>query len=265
MTRAAHGVLIAVPETAWAKGGAAIREAVTAASELRGFLEQRFPGARIELVAPEPGRPVTKAAVLDAFAAAHPAPGDLFVVLFFGHGLPADSAHPYQSWALTTEELTDVDLAGLLRQLPPDVDTVVISTCCYGRGFYYVGPRSPETGAWTRPLRMPSLRQLSRAFAMGVQDVVDAPMVCISAAGSGEAGDGIVLRAVAGQLLAEIQAAAEEGISYRDLDERFRRRRAAGHEFHVDARPADRLDQAVLATEVLPCARDGRAAGGAGR
>jgi len=38
-----------------------------------------------------------------------------------------------------------------------------------------------------------------------------------------------------------------------------------GREFYVDARPAERLDQVVLGTEVLRCARDDRAAGGAGR
>jgi len=53
--------------------------------------------------------------------------------------------------------------------------------------------------------------------------------------------------------------------TYGSLHETFRRKRFAGREFNVDARPAARLDRVVLGTEVLRCARDDRAAGGAGR
>ena len=252
MTRGARGVLIAVPETAWAKGGA-VEEAVPTAAELRAFLEQRFSDARIELVAPGPGRPVTKTAVFEAFEAARPAAGELFVVMFFGHGLPADDEYPYQSWALTTEELTDLDLAGQLQLLPDGVDTVVISDCCYGRGFLYAGPRKLELELGARAA--PVLRQLSRAFVTGLQGVVDSPMVCISAAGNGRESCGAVLRSAAPQLVNEIKAAAERGESYRALDEKFRRNRTSGRQFHVDARPAERLDQVVLGTEVLGWAR----------
>ena len=258
MTRGVCGVLIAVPETAWAKGSP-VKEAVSTAADLRAFLQDRFDDARIELVVPGPGRPVTRAAVLAAVEAARPAAGDLFVVRFFGHGLPADDKHPYQSWALTTEELTDFDLARQLDPLPGGVDTVVISNCCYGRGFLHVGPRAPALGTGAGPAHV--LRQLSRAFVTNLQSVGDAPMVCISAAGNGrENGGGAVLRSVATQLVDEIKAAAERGESYRALAERFGRRRAAGREFYVDARPAERLDQVVLGTEVLRGARDDGAA-----
>jgi hypothetical protein len=209
-------VLIAVPETAWAKRATPIRQAVPTAAGFHAFLERRFPGSAIELVAPAPGRPVTKAAVLAAFEAARPAPGELFVVLFFGHGIPATGAHPYRSWALTADELTGPDLAGELQALPAGVDIVVISTCCYVRGIDHAGP--------------------------------DVPMVCISAAGIDRVGGGIVLRSMAPQLVKEIEAAAERGETYGALEERFRRRRFAGREFRVDARPPERLDCVVLGT-----------------
>jgi len=40
------------------------------------------------------------------------------VVLFFGHGLPASDDHARGSWALAAEELTELELAALLRRLP---------------------------------------------------------------------------------------------------------------------------------------------------
>jgi hypothetical protein len=255
-------VLIAVPETAWSTGRVVVGAAVPTATALRAFLERRFPGAAIELVAPAPGRPVTKAAVLAAFEAARPAPGELFVVLFFGHGIPADAEHPYQSWALTAEELTDVELARQLQSLPAGVDTVVISNCCYGRGFLHAGPRSFDLGGAgadgaaaeaAEVVAAPSpaeLQQLSRAFAIGLQEAVDSPMVCISAAGNGVDTEGGVLNAVAAQLVNEVMAAAERGMSYGALDAKFRTRRHAGREFYVDARPPEHLHRIVLGTEI---------------
>jgi hypothetical protein len=125
--RRTSGVLIAVPESALARGGAMLAEAVPKVDAFGAFLEQRFPGAAIERVAPAPGRPVTRAAVCDAFAAARPAAGDLFVVLFFGHGVPASDRRRDRCWALTTEELGGADLSHHLGALPAGVDTVVIS------------------------------------------------------------------------------------------------------------------------------------------
>lgn len=213
--RGARGVLIAVPETAWAKGARRLEAAVSKAAELAAFLERRFPDGKFELVIPAPGHPVTRAAVLRAIEAARPAAGELFVLMFSGHGLPADAAHPSASWALCTEELTAIDLARQLQRLPAGVDTVVINDCCYGRGLYLAGVEP-------RP-----------------------PMVSISAAGE----DAIVLHAVAAELLSEIEAAAEHGASYRVLQQRFRARRFTGRDFHVDARPPERLDRAVLGAQ----------------
>jgi hypothetical protein len=264
MTRAVRGVLIAVPESTKAKGGA-VHEAVEAAEAFDLYLGGRFPGAGLQLVTPRPDAPVTKARVLKAFEDARGGPCDLFVVMFFGHGLPADAAHPYQGWALAAEELTDGDLAAELRKLPSDVETVVICTCCYGRGFYYVGPRAlkdDDDDDAPPPPEQPSLEQLSRSFTEGLQKAVDASMLCISAAGNGRETQGIVLRAVARQLLAEVVKAAEDGVSYTVLADRFNARRAAGHEFYVDSRPEDWKQRAVFAREVLPSARDGRAAAG---
>ena len=261
MTRAARAVLIAVPETAWAPGDTVPR-AIEAADALGGFLERRFAETTIVRVTPEAGRPVGKAAVLDAFVRARPAPGELFVVLFFGHGLPASADHPYQGWALSSEELTDLELAAQLHRLPGGIDTVVISDCCYGRGIHTAGPRGGVPGA---PAAIPQvrqawqasqasqLRQLSRGFARRLQEVGSAPMVCISAAGR-SVHRGAVLQAVAAQLVTEVAAAAERGLSYQDLEAKFRREQFAGREFYVDARPTDRMAHLVLDTQVLPCA-----------
>jgi len=214
-------VLIAVPESALARGGAVLTEAVPKVAAFGAFLEQRFPGAAIERLAPAPGRPVTKAAVCDAFAAARPAAGDLFVVLFFGHGVPASDRRPDRRWALTTEELGGADLARHFGALPAGVDTVVISVCCHGRGA--AGPSGGAAGAAEGP-----------------------PVVWISASGDGRSGGGFVLRAVAAQLLDEVRDAADRGASYRALGARFSARRFAGREFHIDAWPPERLDRSVL-------------------
>jgi hypothetical protein len=248
VTRAARAVLIAVPDTAWAPGDTVPR-AIATADALGVFLERRFARTTIARVTPEAG-PVTRAAVLDAFAQARPARGELFVVLFFGHGLPASADHPYQAWALSTEELTDLELAAQLHRLPEGVDTVVISDCCYGRGVHNAGPRAGEPGA---PVSVPRLRRLSYAFSRRLQEVGNAPMVCISAAGR-SVRRGAVLQAVAAQLVTDVVAAAERGLSYRDLDAQFRTERFAGREFHVDARPADRMAHLVLDAQVLRCA-----------
>jgi hypothetical protein len=242
VTRAVRAVLIAVPETAWAPDQL-VEHAVPAAAALGRFLEQRFTESTIVHVTPEVG-PVTKASVLDAFARARPAPGDLFVVLFFGHGLPASEDHAYQAWALTAEELTDLELAALLHELPDGVDTVVISDCCYGRGFHNAGPRGERPGA---PPPASELRALSRALPDRLQEVASAPMVCISAAGV-SADRGAVLEAVAAQLVTEVTAAADRGVTYRGLGETFQREQFAGREFHVDARPAERMAHVVLDT-----------------
>ncbi len=247
MTRAVRAVLIAVPDTVWAPGDP-VERAVPAANALGDFLERRFIESTIVRVTPEAG-PVTKAAVLAAFAQARPASGELFVVLFFGHGLPADEDHPYQAWALASEELTDLELAAELHRLPDGVDTVVISDCCYGRGFHIAGPRAGQPGA---PVQIPALRRLSRAFPARLHEAASAPMVCISAAASTLRG--AVLEAVAEQLVTEVTAAAERGASYRELGEKFLRDQFAGREFYVDARPADRMAHLVLDTQVLPCA-----------
>ncbi len=231
-------MLIAVPESALARGGGRLTEAVPKVAAFGDFLEQRFPGATIERVAPGPGRPVTRAAVSDAFAAAHPAAGDLFVVLFFGHGIPVTSPsstrhRPDPRWALTTEELGGDDLARHLGALPAGVDAVVISVCCYGRDPR--GAAGPPGGD-------------------GAAGPADGPQVVwISASGDSRSGGGVVLRAVAAQLLDEVRDAAERGASYRALGQGFRARRFAGREFHVDAWPPERLDRIVLGLWLKGC------------
>jgi hypothetical protein len=207
--RRASGALIAVPESALARGGATLTEAVPKVAAFGAFLEQRLPGAAIEYVAPAPGRPVTRAAVCDAVAAARSAAGDLFVVLFFGHGVPASDRRLDRRWALTTEELGGADLSRHLGALPASVDTVVISVCCYGRDVR--GAARPPGGD------------------VGSGGPVEGPpAVWISASGNGRSGGGVVLRAVAARLPDEVRDAAERGASYRGLGGRVQRAAVRG-------------------------------------
>lgn len=117
------------------------------------------------------------------------------------------------AWALTTEELSGPELAAQLQHLPPGVETVVISACCHGR-------------------------------ELRLHDAVRAPLIHISTAR-------YVMRSAAPSLVTELIAAAEQNLSYRELEARFRRDAYSGRELHIDARPAE-LDLAVLAEHADP-------------
>lgn len=148
--------------------------------------------------------------------------GELFVVMFAGHGTASSGAQPSQSWSLTAgEAFTDIDLAIALGSLRPGVDTVVLSDCCFGEGLFQVEHRGD----------LPSrLRPRNH------------PMVCISAAGT----DNLVELTKLANLARQTVAAADAKHSYRQLSSTFAAQAVAGGTFHVDARPAWRLDDLVL-------------------
>lgn len=248
MTRTVRAVLIAVPETPLAAHP--VDGAVRTATGLHEFLVARFPASQIELVTPTPEAGVTRDRVLAAFRAARPEPGDLFVVLFFGHGVPATEERPVQGWALGDGEiLSDVDLADQLAGLH-EVDIVVISNCCYGRGFFRVGPKAARAAighVFGQMIGQAPLRLQNTDFVRRLAKATDVPMVCISAA-IVDREHGIVFDAVAEDLVALLMVAAESGWTYRALDAEFRKREFAGRAFHVDARPEERMHHAVLGT-----------------
>lgn len=150
---------------------------------------------------------------------------ELFVVMFAGHGIAASSVQHAQSWSLTAGEVfTDLDLATALLALPPGVDTAVLSDCCFGEGLFQV----EHLG--NRPSR---------------QQPRDSPMVCISAAGK----NNLVELTKLAHLAKQTVAAADAMHSYRQLSNTFAAQAVAGCTFHVDARPAQRLDDLVLNPE----------------
>lgn len=172
------------------------------------------------------GRP-TKQLVANAFQSMTKIvqSGELFVVVFAGHGIAASSGQPSQSWSLAAgETFTDGDLAAALLALPPGVDTVVLSDCCFGEGLFQVeqlGDQPPE------------------------QQPRNSAMVCISAAGK----DNLVELSKLANLARQTVAAADAKQSYRQLASTFASQAVAGCTFHVDARPAHRLDDLVLNPE----------------
>lgn len=150
---------------------------------------------------------------------------ELFVVMFAGHGAAAGNMQQSQSWSLAAgESFTDVDLAIALGSLRPGVDTVVLSDCCFGEGLFQVEQRG-DLPSGLRPR--------------------ESPMVCISAAGT----NNLVELTKLANLARQTVAAADAMHSYRQLSSTFAAQAVAGGTFHVDARPACRLDDLVLSPE----------------
>jgi len=198
-------------------------------------LRTRFAGASIEQLAGAP----TRRLVLAAFARlqAVVTPDDLLVVMFAGHGVAADprAARPAQAWSLTADEtFTDLDLATALRACPAGVDIVVVCDCCYGEGFFVAGDGAQDVGQQRRDARGAAWQSVAE----------NSPMVCISAASEA----GVVSLAKLAELATEIVRAATAGDSYAELARAFDEHKLTGREFHIDARPAERSGQAVLAT-----------------
>jgi Caspase domain len=215
---------------------------------------------------PAPTRP----RVNDAFAymRAVVRPGDLFVVMFAGHGSKATAEAPAQGWHLTERvTFTDIELADTLLAFPDGVDIVVISDCCYGRGFFKRGPAivppldieldlahpvqhlaselHVHESSHTRRGSHRSDRFLGEVLGtIWDEEGKDSPMICISGAGK----DKKVTEAHLKDLARETAEAASAGRTYEELNAVFDTHAVVNFRFHVDARPPARLGDRVLST-----------------
>ena len=197
--------------------------AVEALAVIATDLRARFAAAGVEIATLRAAP--TRQAVRDAFAACQAITqgDDLLVVMFAGHGAEPTADRPAEAWVLAAGELfSDLDLAAALATYGPDVDVVVISACCYGEGFFVPGIAAPGRPA-------PGLAR---------------PLICIAAASV--AGQVTLTKLVA--LAQDTVAAAVAGQSYGELALAFAERAFTGREFHVDARPPERLADRVLDT-----------------
>jgi hypothetical protein len=133
MKRQLQAVLVGVTEGTNQRDGAG-----DAVDQLGALLSCRFTGAGTvrSLTGPDASRGGVLAAIAAALAACRS--GDLFVLLFSGHG---DSPHGGEVWQLNDDTLSDGELAGLLRPFNDNsVEVFVVSDCCYGRGMRRPGP-----------------------------------------------------------------------------------------------------------------------------
>ncbi|MEJ7600939.1 MAG: hypothetical protein WKG01_23740 [Kofleriaceae bacterium] len=247
MTRSLKALLVAVPDSGWAPGNT-IEHAIPSVKRMGAFLESRFSGASVEIL--DDTGVITKTTLLAKLHGLKLTKDDLFVLVFYGHGIPASPSHPYQAWALTApkEELTDSDLAGFLRQSNCK-DNVVVSACCYGRGLFIPGTErtdGEELSAEEIDLvttRAPiAFKQYAIDLGRTLKERAPGHFVLISAAAVNK----LVLKAVAPELLCRVQKAAERNQRYLGLWLEFRRNRVGGGHFFVDVRPPWRLGRRVL-------------------
>ncbi|HEY6173697.1 MAG TPA: caspase family protein [Kofleriaceae bacterium] len=242
MTRQAHALLIAGDDPDHA--GTPTAYAQDALSNIETDLRGRFAAPLIASLS----RGATVDAVNVAFGGVRPQPGDLFVVMFAGHGGEASPTRPSQSWFLTAGQyFTDADLAARLLELPAGVDAVVISDCCYGEGFFRVGRamfRGRSQGQVEHLLLRAQSRALPRVLGQRWYSAGrDSPMVCISAASKNDEVTGANLP----DLAAKTAEAAVQRQSYSQLNARFASYTPAGGTYHIDARPGERMADLVLA------------------
>jgi caspase domain-containing protein len=216
-------------------------------------LRERFRNPEITRLQSGP----TRQQVLSAFAAVQGRllRGDLFVVMFAGHGDAPTLPGSGQLWHLTDgQSFNDNELADQLLKLPGGVDIVVISDCCYGAGFFTRGPGLPPanadrggaphgltlTDAERKVLTTQSRALGSVLFAeLGAED---SPMVCISAASKDQEVSLVELP----HLTRWTAVAADRRETYGMLKAAFEADAPAGAAFHVDARPPERFGERVL-------------------
>lgn len=206
--------------------------------------------------------------VLGAFAQLRPtvASGELFIVMFAGHGAKPDRSTPAQSWYLSEHELfSDLELADELLALRDDVDAVVISDCCYGEGFFNTGVNirldtllrglrdTAARGGAVDDLLAGVEREQLQVQSTALGQVLrgrfqhshrNSPMVCISAA----AKDDLVQPPSLPDLAQFTVNAARDRQSYAELGALFETVAAGFATFHIDARPTTRINDLVLAT-----------------
>jgi hypothetical protein len=241
--------------------GAITPYADDAVQNIERDLRARFsaPALRIETLT-APSVPEMNAVLVDLRGDTQS--GDLFVVMFAGHGADAIGAELSEAWMLSSHQpFTDAALAHQLESLGDDVDVVVISDCCYGAGFFNIGPMKlplhshhlPEPTGMTDDQRIAKLHRQSQALGIRLGKLWDklsansGAMVCISAASaSGRISSRYVLEENLPLLTAETAEAAELGHTYADLKLKFKQTQSVGCSFCLDARPVARLDDLVL-------------------
>lgn len=260
MTRTVRAILIAGDEDL----GTPAPGALEALAALDADLVKRFPVRDVARLQNGP----TRSKVLDAFATMRSrlSLGELFIVMFAGHGDKATSDQPSQLWDLTDDEqFDDGELAEQLLALPDGVDIVVVSDCCYGAGFFTPGPerlargasghhvrrRTIAAGRTYRPILTDAERQALTKQSQALGTVLlrrfkarakDSPMVCISAASKDSEVDIAEL-----PILARRTAdAADRRVTYGMLKEEFKAQAPTDAAFQVDARPPNRLSDRVL-------------------
>jgi hypothetical protein len=142
MNRNVFAILISVPQSD-RFGGDEIPRATEAMERFCKLLTTRFKNPKPKIL-PFPRPLALKDDVQKAFKQVGKlaSSGDLFVVMFIGHGIPSDHGkHAYEAWALNDAEFSDRDLANRLAELDPDVEVVVISDACYGAGIARPGSK----------------------------------------------------------------------------------------------------------------------------
>lgn len=260
MTRTVRAILIAGDEDI----GMPAPGAPDALNALEADLVKRFPTRDIRRLQNGP----TQARVLDAFAAMRGrlSRGELFIVMFAGHGDKATSDQPSQLWDLTEDEqFDDGELAEQLLALPDGVDIVVVSDCCYGAGFFTPGPerlarrgwghrvhrRATAAGGAYRPRLTDEERKLLTKQSQVLGTLLlrrfkarqkDSPMVCISAASK----DSEVDMAELPILARRTADAADRQDTYAMLKAEFEGNAPTDAAFQLDARPKERFDDRVL-------------------
>lgn len=263
MTRSAIALLIAGTDS----GGVTTLApgSTPAVASVGDDLRWRF-AERLVRIAPLDGP--SRRQVLDAFAdlRASVAAGDLFVVMFAGHGAKPAQPTSGQQWYLSPGEFfDDVELADQLLALDPGVDAVVISDCCYGEGFFRSGAnldldvvlctlRDTRARRGSLDVFLDELEREQLAAQVPVlgrvlrdrftEEQRDSPMVCISGAAKDALVDPQFLPDLAGYTV----HAARDRRSYAELDTLFEQIAAGHRTFHVDARPDQRLNDRVLGT-----------------
>jgi hypothetical protein len=223
--------------------GTATPNANEALDILETDLNRRFQGGSVAIE--RLGTRSTKDLIDDVFRKMVPIvnDGDLFVVMFAGHGQEAAGDTHAQAWMLSGNQVyTDKDLAAALGLFPKALDTVVISDCCFGQGMLRVGDSDLDESDQEDI----ELQRQSKILPDLLPRQCDQPMVCISAASP----QAHVMLTNLDDLAREIVRAAARQQSYRQLSDHFQKTKVAGRAFHVDARPVKRLGDLVLSTSM---------------
>lgn len=245
--RNAHARLIAVGTTSLADE--AIPEVHDLITKFEKLIRDRFQLISIQVLQ---DAAATNAAVRQSLAGVSPHPGDVIIVAFLGHGIEADESHPYQAWALYNDEFTDRELADRMAHWD-QLDTLVISGCCFGNGMFKEGPKK----GFSRISNFFKLRQFNRItnarlseFCKGFYRTVKTAQTgdnLIGIAAAGAFGNfGFVLASELDTFTDHIEGTARQNQTYGFLKRLFIRGQRDGVRFFVTAEP-HRLEQTVLA------------------